>query len=482
MRVGLISYLCFFSCHLLGASCPQDWLPDRTADELRCYRLVSQGTFRECLDLCAALDASLACVRDQDSNYYLSWLAADKRVWIGLSDRYSQGDFQWIAKECNSSYTNWAKGEPDEETGNCVYMREQDSGWEHGRWEDEGCEGRLSCLCERGLSLKDTFASLNFNESTEAADIDDQELESTQVATQETYWTNTGTGSLRWDHFVVEQSCSEGKPINTTEACETALVKYRLVCGGRDGHVQVDTWDGAPGCQIHKRLGSGFVDFQFNTQLIGHGTEDHFAVCYVPHASEYALCLREMEQDTERQNVANVEGEGVDSNILLVLLASICSLVVFACGILGLYHSYHRCSKRRTVSEQKYNVRVQTVNVVVPEGASAGQTIEVQVGSRLVDATIPPGLPPGSIFRVAALDQSQDGVQVIGTPVQGRPDRDVEVDTQPQIEPELVVGTPVVGLRAGIPQPSLAPELSSEEMNGPELRSTPPGQRSVASI
>jgi len=427
MQAGRTCCIIFLTCyHLLDASCPEGWLSDPSSEVIRCYKLVGPGSFRECINWCREMDASLACVRDRDDNTRLSWAAADRSAWIGLSDHYSKGDFQWISKECSSSYRNWAPLEPGgDETGSCAHLRELDSRF--GRWVDKGCETRLNCLCEHGLTIKDELLGRAFNDRTSQQHDGRRRRGSQQTQqTQQTYWADAEAGSLRWDHYIAESRCKTGELVDSADDCSVALEKYRQTCGGSDDHVQVTSHQGASGCQIRRGVSAnlGLADFQFNAAMTY--INQHFMVCYVPFINEYSVCLKaaDIQQADDQHNQeesakADSDG-GVDIGwiVLLVCIAivGICLLAVSAKMTVILFRWYSKRHQKPPPQQQRFNVRIQSVEVVVPEGATPGQMMQVRVGSRLVSANVPAGHEPGDVFSVTTQYQVQDGVQVIGSP------------------------------------------------------------------
>lgn len=65
-------------------------------------------------------------------------------VWIGLSDRVTEGTFRWVAGAA-SPFTAWAGGQPDDATGDedCVEQKRMMSGW-----HDEPCTELRAYVCE----------------------------------------------------------------------------------------------------------------------------------------------------------------------------------------------------------------------------------------------------------------------------------------------------------------------------------------------
>ncbi len=69
--------------------------------------------------------------------------------WIGLTDKFVEGEFFWTSTGENAEYTNWAIGEPDGfQFEDCVHLGNASDG---RTWNDISCwDSDLFALCERG--------------------------------------------------------------------------------------------------------------------------------------------------------------------------------------------------------------------------------------------------------------------------------------------------------------------------------------------
>jgi len=264
------------------------------------------------------------------------------------------------------------------------------------------------------------------------------------------------------------RGCKRGKELTTPESCRTALETYAQACDGQDAHVEVVLIHGHAGCYVSSNNSEGLVDFYYGyfstySRLL---PENRFAVCQVKHdANEEAVCLRERADDEQTEESKTEK----PTETAFLILASIGTLVVLVTAATML-RRLCRWYMRPRPSKQKVNVRLQSIPVTVPEDAVPGEVIAVQVGSRLVNATIPPGAQPSTVFNIVVLVQAQDGVQVIGSPVDG--ETRVELDTLPE-EPEMVIGTPIFDMSAvqqQILQPT-ADDMEPSTMTGNERES-----------
>ena len=78
------------------------------------YRLTSEAaSWQEAQAEARSLGGNLVTVNNSAEQEWLQeTFGADERLWIGLSDRDSEGDFQWVSGE-TSSYRNFAPNQPD---------------------------------------------------------------------------------------------------------------------------------------------------------------------------------------------------------------------------------------------------------------------------------------------------------------------------------------------------------------------------------
>ena len=78
------------------------------------YQLTSQAlSWTEAQAQAESLGGNLVSINDAAEQAWLNQTFGNERLWIGLSDRNTEGDFQWIDGS-NTSYRNWAAGEPND--------------------------------------------------------------------------------------------------------------------------------------------------------------------------------------------------------------------------------------------------------------------------------------------------------------------------------------------------------------------------------
>ena len=163
-RMLLRSCLLLLCLPRAAAVCPAGWSESPAGG---CYRLTDEiATHWGCAELCGA-DASLACISSEEEITYVGMelRSMGSWVWIGLyrTAGAAEPDGGW--SHCSNgeavNFTNWTVfpdgySEPDnwEEQAGGV-LREEDCSemleGTQGLW-DWRCDGRASCLCERGAA------------------------------------------------------------------------------------------------------------------------------------------------------------------------------------------------------------------------------------------------------------------------------------------------------------------------------------------
>ena len=83
-----------------------------------------------------AMGGRLACVETKAQNDFLTRLARGRRLWLGASDRASEGDWRWISGR-KLKYANWRRGEPNNYGKREHYLHLN----EDGTWNDTNAGG-----------------------------------------------------------------------------------------------------------------------------------------------------------------------------------------------------------------------------------------------------------------------------------------------------------------------------------------------------
>ncbi|NXL67535.1 CL17A protein, partial [Chordeiles acutipennis] len=97
-------------------------------------------------DSCAGFNAHLAVIDTEQENKFLANHIMDNRVfWLGLTDTYREGDWQWVDGR-SLSLSFWNKGEPNNvghDGEDCATI------YSTGHWNDVPCSNAESWICER---------------------------------------------------------------------------------------------------------------------------------------------------------------------------------------------------------------------------------------------------------------------------------------------------------------------------------------------
>ncbi|MBQ1391400.1 MAG: cell wall-binding repeat-containing protein, partial [Firmicutes bacterium] len=93
-----------------------------------------------------SLGGHLVTVTSAGEDNFIKNLTGGKAVWIGLSDKASEGSWQWLTGE-SYSYKNWNSGEPNDSAGD-----EGEEDYVHysdgGNWNDNGGYKTYHFVCE----------------------------------------------------------------------------------------------------------------------------------------------------------------------------------------------------------------------------------------------------------------------------------------------------------------------------------------------
>ena len=129
-------------------NCPGNWT--RHGDN--CYRIPSgQRSWLMAHLTCSLLDprARLVSIRQANSDTVNSLLqdSGERYVWIGLHAFSGRNDYSWV-DFMPMNYTNWAAGEPNSESRDCVAADTS----AHGEWTLLDCATDLAVMCQISLN------------------------------------------------------------------------------------------------------------------------------------------------------------------------------------------------------------------------------------------------------------------------------------------------------------------------------------------
>ncbi|XP_029814500.1 hepatic lectin-like, partial [Manacus vitellinus] len=97
---------------------------------------------------CEELGSHLAVIDSFAEQSFIMFRTRNERFWIGLTDRNSEGDWEWIdGTDYKTTFTFWKEGEPNNSGNNedCAHV------WLAGKWNDVYCTYECYFVCEKPL-------------------------------------------------------------------------------------------------------------------------------------------------------------------------------------------------------------------------------------------------------------------------------------------------------------------------------------------
>ncbi|KAI8498188.1 hypothetical protein Bbelb_241320 [Branchiostoma belcheri] len=122
----------------------------RTFDGYHYRAVTTELDYARAEGMCLSYGGHLAHITSGDQQSFLlnlAWDAGQIDYWIGLTDRQTEGIYQW-SDGSHLSYSNWQPGQPDDLGGeDCVVLRES-GGF---RWNDQDCGYSRRSLCQTDI-------------------------------------------------------------------------------------------------------------------------------------------------------------------------------------------------------------------------------------------------------------------------------------------------------------------------------------------
>ncbi|MDB9381784.1 lectin-like protein, partial [Nodularia spumigena CS-584] len=119
------------------------------------YLLTGPGTWEQAQAQAQSLGGNLVTINSQVEQDWLVNTFGTEQLWIGLTDKVTQGQFKWASGE-NSTYTNWYPGEPNGNNGQEDYVGMNFGG--AGKWNDYP-----STYSQRGIIEINQYAATGSN-------------------------------------------------------------------------------------------------------------------------------------------------------------------------------------------------------------------------------------------------------------------------------------------------------------------------------
>ncbi|KAM4560988.1 uncharacterized protein V3H82_015062 isoform 1-T1 [Fundulus diaphanus] len=136
-------------CHLFkNTTCPDGW----TKFNCSCYQSFGPGSWDEGREDCARKGGDLVVIDDPEEQTFVSTFAKSP-LWIGLSDKETEGSWKWV-DGTSLSFTYWAKTQPDGDINtlrgdeDCVLISSYDGLF----WHDFPCSLSMHWICEKVLA------------------------------------------------------------------------------------------------------------------------------------------------------------------------------------------------------------------------------------------------------------------------------------------------------------------------------------------
>ncbi|XP_063066766.1 macrophage mannose receptor 1, partial [Engraulis encrasicolus] len=148
----------------LNTVCPPGWI----SFSGNCYWLVSNTnlltTWSDALSKCSGMGANLVTIKSKEEQLFINAQLPDFNqvdipdIWIGLSDKDQDGNFQWVDKT-HIEFSNWRANYP-QNTANSWDCGQIYTGNFNGQWETTDCNKRLAYVCKMagGQNVKPTPA------------------------------------------------------------------------------------------------------------------------------------------------------------------------------------------------------------------------------------------------------------------------------------------------------------------------------------
>jgi hypothetical protein len=120
---------------------------------------------------CKALGGHLAHIQSFGENGRATEACMADRCWMGLNDRYREGDWQFTdGTSLGAGFTNWVPGEPDDTKypndvdEDCAYLhgKKYQTTGKIGQWGDHPCTEKMNYICQ--IPIKEGDAALATND------------------------------------------------------------------------------------------------------------------------------------------------------------------------------------------------------------------------------------------------------------------------------------------------------------------------------
>lgn len=109
----------------------------------RCYKYVAtKMNFFEAEMFCRTQRSSLTDIRDANEEQWIRKLTEDPQIWTSGSDLAEHGEWKWLSSGLPMTFTNWTKGEPENNQERCLCFHKPTA------WHDCGCSEKFAFICK----------------------------------------------------------------------------------------------------------------------------------------------------------------------------------------------------------------------------------------------------------------------------------------------------------------------------------------------
>lgn len=123
-----------------------------TEDDEAWLVITTQLDWYGALEACEEVGWQLATIEDEQQMEGLWWYAGPHGIpfWIGLTDAFYEGDWNWVSGASLDYFENWDYGEPNDYgyIEDCGALRTE------GTWDDRPCDNSYAYVCERECSYR----------------------------------------------------------------------------------------------------------------------------------------------------------------------------------------------------------------------------------------------------------------------------------------------------------------------------------------
>ncbi|XP_062596426.1 ladderlectin-like [Saccostrea cucullata] len=132
-------------------SCPSNWISFGSS----CYMIIAQKkSWDNAAIKCLQYGAKLVEIETKEENNFLKQRTSiynRKEFWIGGIDEFLEGRFVWASTGSSLTFTDWNKGEPnnDKSREDCIEISRHPA--RLGMWNDNSCSYEFYFICEKTL-------------------------------------------------------------------------------------------------------------------------------------------------------------------------------------------------------------------------------------------------------------------------------------------------------------------------------------------